>query len=117
MQYCNAIEANIQAEFGAVSSCSVGTIKAGSVVVPTTIALTGSDSSAATTVQGKLVTALKSSDTSLFGSGYGTVTVDASSVTPGTVSNPEGILPKCLLLHLTSPAPLNLQSDDTVVLQ
>ena len=71
-----------------LSNCSVGTLSAGSVAVPTTIALTGADSDTAGTTQTALVSSLKGGDTSVFGSTYGTVTVAPSSVSSGTTANP-----------------------------
>lgn len=90
LQYSNAIQANILSIYKVVSNCTIGKLSPGSVAVPTTVAFSGADSSSATSAQTALTTALKSGDTSVFGSDYGTVTVAASSVTAGTTPNPAG---------------------------
>lgn len=88
LQYCATIQDNILTSYGVVSNCTVGTLSAGSVIVPTTVAFTGADSAKATTAQSAFAAALIAKDTSVFGSSYGTVSV--ASVQKGTAANPEG---------------------------
>ena len=89
LQYCNDIQQGILAAYSVVSNCSVGTVSAGSVVVPTTVAFSGANSDAATKAQGLFASDLKSGSASqVFGSDFGTVTVAASSVTTGNTANP-----------------------------
>lgn len=90
LQFCNTIVANIFTSYKVVSNCTVGTVVSGSVVVPTTVAFTGADSTQATAAQSAFATALKSQDTSVFGTQYGTVTVAASSVQSVQSTNPQG---------------------------
>ena len=109
LQYCDTIEANILTSYGVVSSCIVGAVTPGSVVVPTTVAFNGENLDAATAAQAKFFSALKSSDNSVFGSSYGTVSVDASSIKSGTTANPEGNhWPVCSIVCFNGLLPVSL---------
>ena len=99
MQYCNTIQEGILAAYSVVSNCSVGAAASGSVVVPTTVAFSGANEDAATNARDAFAADLKSGTVAdVFGSDFGTITVDPDSVVAGTIANPSKIQ-----LHRSSP--------------
>lgn len=116
LQFCNTIQANILSTLNVPSTCTITDVTPGSVKVANTVAFTGSDLEAATAAQKSLASKLETTEgiTSVYGSGYGTVTV--SSIKQDSVSNPSElltllcsclILVKCFLSFVTrSPLPV-----------
>ena len=100
LQFVTTLEANILSLLDVLTNVTIDTVTQGSVNVEDTISFTGSDSSAATSAQEALYTALTSGDTSIFGSSFGTVTV--SSVASTNSSNPSKYS-KLLLVHGSVP--------------
>jgi len=89
-RYISTLEESILASLKVVSNVTIDSIKAGSVVVSNTVAFTGADGAAAAT---SLSTALASNSnggyvSTLFGSSFGSVTVDPASVSETTTTNP-----------------------------
>ena len=88
LQFCTTVQANILSTLNALSSCTVTDVTPGSVNVANTVAFTGSDSAAAEAAQKQLAAQLATPAgiTSVYGTGYGTVTV--SKIQQDSVSNP-----------------------------
>ena len=89
LQFVTTLTANIEALSGSPVTVTIDSITAGSVkVASTTLFLSGDSSSAAS-----YTTALTSGDTaSVFGTSFGTIAVDTSSITTSTASNPSKLL-------------------------
>lgn len=87
LQFVYTLEANILKTLNAVCNVSITSVVASSISVTNLYAFTGSDSAAAAAAQASLANVLKSgSVSSLFGSGFGTVTV--SGVATSNATNP-----------------------------
>ncbi len=87
---------NIEKLSGSPVTVTVDSVISGSVMVATTVAFLRGDSSSASTY----TSALKSGDAaSVFGTSFGSVAVDTSSIKASTVANPSGSeLTHCLVL-------------------
>ena len=99
LQFITTLTANIKALSGSPVTVTIDSITAGSVkVASTTLFLSGDSSSAAS-----YTTALTSGDTaSVFGTSFGTIAVDKSSITTSTASNPSKLLYIPLTLAIVS---------------
>ena len=90
LQFITTLTNNIEALSGSAVQVTITGIFPGSVKVSSTVVFLNGDSSSASTYQ----TALTSGNTaSLFGTSFGSVAVDASSVKAVTVSNPSKLSP------------------------
>ena len=79
------LTANIEKLSGSPVTVTVDSVTSGSVTVATTVAFLSGDSSSASTY----TSALKSGDAaSIFGTSFGSVAVDTSSIKASTVANP-----------------------------
>ena len=81
LQFINTLQANILANLGVVSNVTINSVTKGSVLIDNTVAFTGADQSAAANAQAQLASLLAtpSGISSVYGSGYGTVTVASIS--------------------------------------
>jgi len=85
LQFVATLTANIEKLSGSPVTVTVDSVTAGSVKIATTVAFLSGDSSSASTY----TSVLKSGDvSSVFGTSFGGVAVDASSVKSATVTNP-----------------------------
>lgn len=92
LQFVTTLTNNIEALSGSPVQVTITGISPGSVKIASTVAFLNGDASSASTYQ----TALTQGDTaSLFGTSFGSVAVDASSIKAVTVSNPSKL---CLVL-------------------
>ncbi|KAL0038422.1 hypothetical protein WJX77_005952 [Trebouxia sp. C0004] len=84
-QFVATLTANIEKLSGSPVTVTVDSVTAGSVKIATTVAFLSGDSSSASTY----TSVLKSGDvSSVFGTSFGGIAVDASSVKSATVTNP-----------------------------
>ena len=98
---------NIEALSGSPVQVTIDSISAGSVKVASTVVFLNGDASSASTYQ----TALVSGDTSkVFGSSFGDISVDTSSIKTVTVSNPSkltvALWQSCCCYELHGGAPV-----------
>lgn len=85
LQFITTLTNNIEALSGSPVQVTINSISAGSVKIASTVVFLNGDASSASTYK----TALTSGDvTSVFGTSFGGVAVDSSSVRTATVSNP-----------------------------
>ena len=85
LQFVAAITQNVESMTGSPVSVKITRVVAGSVVASTQVSFLDGNSTSASTYQ----SVMTSGDTSsIFGSSFGAVTVDASFVKSATVSNP-----------------------------
>lgn len=85
VQFVSTCEANVAALTGSPVKVIIDSVKAGSTVVTETYAFLDNSATGAA----NLVTVLKSGNSvTIFGTDFGAVSVNASSVTTGTVTNP-----------------------------
>ena len=85
LQFVATLTTNIEKLSGSPVQVTVDSVTAGSVTVATTVVFLSGDSSSASAYQ----SALTSGDTSsVFGTSFGDIAVDASSVKTATVTNP-----------------------------
>ena len=86
LQFVSTIEANVQSLSGSPVQVTIDSITAGSVSVATTTIFLNGDSNSALAYQTTMTSGNAASR--IFGTGFGSVAVDASSVNTKSVSNP-----------------------------
>ena len=90
LQFVNTLEANVEELTGSPVKVSILSYKSGSVVVTESYAFLDNSATGASS----LIGVLKSRDSSsVFGTSFGPVAVNTSSVTSGPVTNPSSELP------------------------
>ena len=98
LQFVATLTANIEKLSGSPVTVTVDSITSGSVTVATTVAFLSGDSSSASTYTSALTSG---SAASIFGTSFGSVAVDTSSIKASTVANPsESKLTHCLVLGI-----------------
>lgn len=90
LQFITTLETNIEKLSGSPVQVSIDSISAGSVKVASTVVFLNS----AAAYQTAMTSGTASS--SIFGTSFGAVAVDASSVKPSTVANPSKAIYTCL---------------------
>lgn len=96
LQFVTTLETNIEKLSGSPVQVSIDSISAGSVKVASTVVFLNGNSSSAAAYQTAMTSGTASS--SIFGTSFGAVAVDASSVKPSTVANPSKAIIACLFL-------------------
>ncbi len=97
LQFITTLETNIEKLSGSPVQVSIDSISAGSVKVASTVVFLNGNSNSAAAYQTAMTSGTASS--SIFGTSFGAVAVDASSVKPSTVANPS----KAIIICLYSP--------------
>lgn len=86
LQFTTTLETNIEKLSGSPVQVNIDSISAGSVKVASTVIFLNGNSDSASAYQTAMTSGTASA--SIFGTSFGSVAVDASSVKPSTVANP-----------------------------
>ena len=112
LQFIATLVTNVEALTGSPVSCNITSFKSGSVVATIQTDFLDDDQSSATTY----ANVMKSGDvSSVFGTGYGSVSVDPNSVQTSLVSNPARKSP--LYFHLIRTLNVSLYSPQALVMK